>query len=496
MCSICACEACRRNAANVIPLRVASWNIKTLGKQFHHKEPAVIRLLAAIMLRMNAHVICLMEVMEGFGLKHTVGIVEAMKQMSVTRWRVRFPGKYTGSGGRNGLETYAVVYDADLFELTSFDLVGEEFGYAKDGAGKRQLNADSTVVTRRPAQAVFRPRSSFAHWAFYPEFRVIIFHAPSVADKDYGLACHAIGALGTLPVFAAPGNYPYTILCADLNIDEEAANHVHPREGQDFDDIVAKSSEQAARDIERYDLAYDKYTEAKKVLTAHRQTLTEAVAQRDPVAQCVQDVLDLRKWQAELAAAEKSKGKKSQPRQLAAAQQIEEIQTRLAGVDMPATGKAFLEDHDRLEQALLEATEAAFEPLENSGMFSNLSYSDDFRTTLRMSVHMACTRQPRAKHYDEELTLENFVYSNFDQVLVRAVEGAAWGDVRPGVINLLGAVMPEAVRTRLNVGTTPATATAPVPAVMSTEQWTGCWRALTAARDSCSPSSRPNSVRT
>lgn len=184
-CPVCACDACVDQNDAITPLRVASWNIKTLGKQFHHNQPAVTKLLAAVMLRMNADVICLMEVMEGFGLKHAVSIVEEMKKISTIRWRVRFPGTYTGTGGRNGLETYAVVYNPDLFELVSFKLVGAEIPYSKDKSGKRGPDAFSKVVTRRPAEAVFRPLPTNRHFNLYPEFRVIIFHAPSVAPTPY-----------------------------------------------------------------------------------------------------------------------------------------------------------------------------------------------------------------------------------------------------------------------------------------------------------------------
>lgn len=481
MCPICACENCRNDVADVMPLRVASWNIKTLGKQFHHREPEVITLLAAIMLHMNADVICIMEVMDGFGLKHAVSIVEKMKELSDTQWRVRFPGTYTGSGGRNGLETYAVIYNAELFELASFDLVGQEFGYSKDASGKRQVDPTAAVLTRRPAQAVFRPRRTCSHFAFYPEFRVIIFHAPSVADKDYALACHAINALKDLPVFADPGKFPYTILCADFNLDEEAANHVRPREVQEYEDLVVKSKAQVKLDIDAYNNAYQAYAMALNALTQHQELLANALEAGHPTAQLVQNVLDLEMWEAEYAAAQKSKAKKRDERILKADLRRHEIKTILAQPDLqPLWGDAnvFLNRRNELERELkdaeqklahaekvaspdlptyeeevLMATDAAFEPLTKTDMLSNLGYSDDFRTTLRMSVHMACTRQPRAKHYDEELTLDNFVYSNFDQLLVRTTEGCAWGSVKPRVINLLGALMPGDVRTRLDIDT-------------------------------------------
>ncbi|GJI93595.1 hypothetical protein RugamoR57_03130 [Duganella caerulea] len=496
MCPVCACQNCRDNADNAPPLRVASWNIKTLGKQFHHQEPAVTALLAAIMLRMNADVICIMEVMEGFGLKHAVSIVEKMKELSETPWRVRFPGTYTGAGGRNGLETYAVVYNEQLFELASFDLVGEEFGYSRDASGKRQVDTASTVMTRRPAQAVFRPRRTSPHFALYPEFRVIIFHAPSVADKDYALACHAIKALGNLPVFAEPDKFPYTILCADFNLDEEAANHVRRREAQTYDDMDMKSREAAARHIDEYNIAYQKYLDALNALAKDRQLLANALQDEDPTAQIVQLLLDLRMWNAEYAAARKSKGKRSQDRIVKADLQRHETQKLLAKFELdPRKGQAsaLYKHREKLEQTVrdaeealaeaeekagpdlptdeeqvLAAAEAAFNPLTSAGMLSNLGYSDDFRTTLRMSVHMACTRERGAQHYDEELTLENFVYSNFDQVLVRTTEGYAWGDLKPKVINLLGAVMPEDVRDRLGVGEKPAE---PLPSGMAKEPW-------------------------
>jgi hypothetical protein len=481
MCSICACANCRNDVNDVTPLRVASWNIKTLGKQFHHKQPAVTTLLAAIMLRMDADVICLMEVMDGFGLKQAVAIVEEMKAISGTPWRVRFPGTYTGSGGRNGLETYAVVYNEVLFELASFELVGQEFGYSKDASGKRQVNPTSTVVTRQPAQAVFRPRRTCSHFAFYPEFRVIIFHAPSVADKDHGLACHAINALKALPVFAEPGKFPYTILCADFNLDEEAANHVRPREVQDYDNMAVKSKAQAALDIEAYNNAHQVYSTALNALMQHRELLANALKDQVPAAQLVQNVLDLQMWEAEYEAAKKSKGKKCEERILKADRRRQEIKEMLQQPIQQTLQEGAQEYLDHLseferqlkdaeqklahaeavaspglpthEEEVLAATDAAFEPLTKTDMFSNLGYSDDFRTTLRMSVHMACTRQPRAKHYDRELTLDNFVYSNFDQLLVRTTEGYAWGSVKPKVINLLGALMPVEVRAKLHIDT-------------------------------------------
>ena len=495
-CPVCACGACGDAGPDAPPLRVASWNIKTLGKQFHHRQLSVVRLLAAIMLRMRADVICLMEVMEGFGPKHAVDIVEEMKKMSATQWRVRFPGTYTGAGGRNGLETYAVVYNAALFELTSFELVGQEIGYSRDEWRKRQPDPASPVVTRKPAQAVFRPRPACTHFAFYPEFRIIIFHAPSVAEKDYGLACHAIRELGKLPVFAMQHTYPYTILCADLNIDEEAANHVHPREEQDFDELVVKSREQAERDIAAYNAAHERYSNAVNALDELRQLLALELTRPNQFAQLVQVTLEIRTWQAERAAALKSKGKKRDARRLKADQELqrlEGVRTNLEQCSDRQQAEQFLNRYDGLEQEVIEArealaeaqgaaesdlptdeeevlaaTEAAFEPLAQSNMFSNLDYSDDFRTTLRLSVHMACTREPRAPHYDEELTLESFVYSNFDQVLVRATDGSAWGEVRPSVINLMGAVMPEADRTRLKIDTAPTPALRPLN---SKEQW-------------------------
>ena len=506
MCPVCACDACRRNVADVLPLRVASWNIKTLGKQFHHNQPAVLKLLAAVMLRMDADVICLMEVMEGFGPKHAVNIVEAMNENSDTQWRVRFPGTYTGAGGRNGLETYAVIYNPDLFELVSFELVGQEFGYSRDSSGVRQLNWNSPVVTRRPAQAVFRPLPTCSHFAFYPEFRVIIFHAPSVADKDYFLACHAIGELGKLPVFAQPEQFPYTILCADLNLDEEAANHVADRQKQTFNDMAPKSQMQAMRDIGLYNIAYQHYVNALAALTKHREVLAQELDGGNPLAQLVQNALDLDMWQAEQAAAEKSKGKKREERLLKANQRQREIREALSLSD-PALregANTLLKQRKELEQALTEAeeklalaeqeanpdlpsaeeevlhlAEEAFKPLANSGMFSNLSYSDDFRTTLRMSVHMACTRKPRAKYYDEALTLENFVYSNFDQVLVRTADDYAWGDIKPRVINLMGAVMPKEMSASLQIG---RTSMPPLPPKMPKEQW--AWLLRAAQNDS------------
>jgi len=496
MCPVCACENCRDDVGIAKPLRVASWNIKTLGKQFHHQEPAVTTLLAAIMLRMDAEVICIMEVMEGFGLKHAVSIVEKMKELSDTPWRVRFPGTYTGAGGRNGLETYAVVYNEQLFELASFELVGEEFGYSRDTSGKRQVDPASTVKTRRPAQAVFRPRRTCSHFALYPEFRVIIFHAPSVADKDYALACHAIKALGNLPVFAEPDKFPYTILCADFNLDEEAANHVRRREFQVYDDMDIKSRELAARHIDEYNVAYQTYQNALNALAEDRRQQENSLRQQDPTAQILQHLLDLRMWNAEYEAAEKSKGKRSQDRMMKADAQRHETRKLLAKFDLDPLKREASELYKRREklerevvdageklakaekragpdlptdeELVLAATEAAFEPLTSADMLSNLGYSDDFRTTLRMSVHMACTRERGAQHYDEELTLENFVYSNFDQVLVRTPEGYAWGDIKPTVINLLGAVMPEDVRDRLDVGERP---TEPLPSGMPKEPW-------------------------
>jgi endonuclease/exonuclease/phosphatase family metal-dependent hydrolase len=480
-CPVCACDACADENDDITPLRVASWNIKTLGKQFHHNQPAVTKLLAAVMLRMNADVICLMEVMEGFGLKHAVSIVEEMNQISTIRWRVRFPGTYTGTGGRNGLETYAVVYNPDLFELVSFKLVGAEIPYSKDESGKRRPVGFSNVVTRRPAEAVFRPLPTNRHFSCYPEFRVIIFHAPSVAPKDYFLACHAISELKKLPVFANPKKFPYTILCADLNLDEEAANHVQRREAQAYDDMVVKPKEQAAKHIENYNLAYQNYMDALNALTEHRQLLAQKLDEQDPVAQCAQNVLDLEFWAAEELAATNSKGKKRDIRFAKAKLQQQEISQLLESSTLELKNKAqeILNERKELERAVMEAderlelaeeradphlptseeevlnlAEVAFEPLTDTGMCSNLSYSDDFRTTLRMSVHAACTRQPRAKHYDEELTFEHFVCSNFDQVLVRTDDGCAWGDLRAKVINILGAVMPDDVRNRLVIGST------------------------------------------
>ncbi|MYM97778.1 hypothetical protein [Duganella vulcania] len=496
MCPVCACENCRNNVDKANPLRVASWNIKTLGKQFLHQEPAVTTLLAAIMLRMNADVICLMEVMEGFGPKHAVSIVEKMKELSDTPWRLRFPGTYTGAGGRNGLETYAVVYNEQLFELASFELVGDEFGYSRDASGKRQVDPTSTVKTRRPAQAIFRPQRTCSHFALYPEFRVIIFHAPSVADKDYVVACHAIKALGNLPVFAKPDKFPYTILCADFNLDEEAANHVRRREVQVHGGMDIKSREDAARDIDRYNRAYQTYLDTLNTLEEHRQALANALQGQDPTAEIVQQLLDLRMWNAEYEAAQKSKGKRRQARMVKADEQRHETRKLLAQSDLdPRRGDAiaFCKRREQLEQEVVDAAEwlaqaealagpdlptdeeevlaaaeAAFEPLTSADMLSNLGYSDDFRTTLRMSVHMACTRQRGATYYDKELTLENFVYSNFDQVLVRTPEGYAWGDIKPQVINLLGAVMPEDVRDRLEIDEKPPE---PLPSGMPRQLW-------------------------
>lgn len=484
-CRFCPCTRCSTRFADVPPLRVGSWNIKTLGKQFHHNEQAVTKLLAAVMLRMNADVICLMEVMEGFGSKHAVSIVEEMKKMSDTMWLVAFPGTYTGAGGRNGLETYAVVYNAEIFDLTRFTLVGQEFGYSKRH-GRRYRDDTSPVMTRRPAQAVFRVRPICTHFPFYPEFRVLIFHAPSVAPKDYQLACEAIEALGSLPAFSDASSHPYTILCADFNIDEEAANHVRLRDMQQFDDIIPKSKEQSKRDVAAYNLAFDQCSKAEDACDKHLDELATWAEAGDPTAQYLQIWLDTEKARAELAAAKNSESKTlARERRLAKSEQelahlLQRLETLAQSKPIRFDNvKAFVDKLNELNEArgeaenaldlaaeiaiadlptdeeqVLEATEKAFAPITETDMLADLRYEDNFRTTLRMSIHSACTRDSRAPHYNPELSFENFVYSNYDQVLVRTGENYAWSKPRVHVINLLSAVLPTPVRNRLRIGTT------------------------------------------
>lgn len=484
-CQFCPCTGCRTRFADVPPLRVGSWNIKTLGKQFHHNEQAVAKLLAAVMLRMNADVICLMEVMEGFGSKHAVSIVEEMKKMSDTMWLVAFPGTYTGAGGRNGLESYAVVYNSEIFDLTRFTLVGQEFGYSKKH-GRRYRDDTSPVMTRRPAQAVFRVRPICTHFPFYPEFRVLIFHAPSVAPKDYQLACDAIEALGSLPAFADASSHPYTILCADFNIDEEAANHVRPRDVQQFDDIIPKSKEQSKRDVAAYNLAFDQCSEAEDACDTHLDELAKWVEAGDPTAQYLQIWLESEKARAELAAAQKSESRTlARERRLSKAEQeLGDLLQRLQASSQMNTissdkfnafkhklselNKAKDEAENALdlaaetaiadlpsdEEQVLEATEKAFAPITETDMLADLRYEDNFRTTLRMSIHSACIRDHRAPHYNRKLSFENFVYSNYDQVLVRTGENYAWNKPRVHVINLLSAILPTPVRDRLHIDTT------------------------------------------
>ncbi|MGH1345973.1 MAG: hypothetical protein ACRBN8_30695 [Nannocystales bacterium] len=443
-----ACAYCRGEAADSSDssqsdeedregrIRVASWNIKTLGKQFLHRHESVQRVFAALLARIDADVIALMEVMEGFGVYTAVKIFELFNRMSPRPWRIRFAGEYTGPGGHNGLETYAVIYDTSRLKLQRFSLVGREISYTRGEDRKRYLDPDGTSATRRPALAVFEPLTSPETYGVFDTIRVVIFHAPSVAPRDHTLARTAIESLSELTEFGSPMVFRHVVLCADLNIDEEAANHVKPRERSRYeDDPVTRCEIDEAEAKTELAIATQKVGEYEEEM---RKAAESALRKRRRTAQGAKPVRFTPSTKQKQAMTRRT------ARMRRAELSLQEAQERLEEV---RSGQ--LDDPREIE--VLLAVEDAFEPLASSDMFSRLTYSPDFRTTLRMSLHTVCSRQPRAKFYDDEVSLAGCLYSNFDQVLLRATEDDGWGDAATQVWNLVGAVMPTEARVRIGI---------------------------------------------
>lgn len=79
---------------NELVLRIASWNIQTLGKKFLHGNLAVLRAFAEVLLRTHADLIALMEVMEKGGCKAVMRIAAEMCALSGQTWLARFPGEF------------------------------------------------------------------------------------------------------------------------------------------------------------------------------------------------------------------------------------------------------------------------------------------------------------------------------------------------------------------------------------------------------------------
>ncbi len=255
-----------------------------------------------------------------------------------------------------------------------------------------------------------------------------------MAPRDHQLATAAIRALADLDEFTSPALFPYTVLCADLNIDEEAANHVKPAEDQRYDDDPVVRAERRVREaLEERDIARSKLDQLKR---EHARISKEPPRKKTKTGKGPKS--------QRLTTKHKEQRKRREKRVERSEAALREARERLADIESG-------ELDDPVEFEALMATEEAFAPLADTELFSRLSYSPDFRTTLRMSVHRVCTRPPRAKHYDDTVSLDRCLYSNFDQVLLRADSNNVWGESKTTTWNLMGLVMPADARARVGI---------------------------------------------